>query len=512
MEQTNRRHAGISGVVAAGIALGMGELLAGLFDRVPSPLSAIGGVVVDNVPQGVERWAISVFGTADKSVLAIGTVVIALTIAWFAALAARKRFWPAIAVFVAFGAAGAAAGFGEPGARVIPVIAAAGVAVASGLVILWFLLQAVEGAAAPDPGGHIAADAGRRRFLALAGIGGAAALGSGVVGRALLASVPPPPEAEVSGVGIVTGVGPEHDFGLPGLTPAVVPNDEFYRIDTALAIPRIDTTDWSIRVHGRVDNELTITYDDLIAADLVEDYVTLSCVSNKVGGDLVGNARWSGVRLTGILEEAGVDRDGTQLVGRSVDGWTCGFPTELAFDGRQALVAVGMNGEVLPRRHGFPARLVVPGLYGYVSATKWLTEIEITGWDEYDAYWIPRGWAKEAPIKTQSRIDVPRSGSRIEGASVPVAGVAWAPGRGIDAVEVRLDDGPWQAAELSVPLSGNAWVQWRATLDATPGDHRIFVRATDGDGIVQTGEVMPPAPDGATGYHSIPIAATAGRS
>ena len=506
MEQTNRRYAGVAGVVAAGAALGLGELLAGAFESVASPLGSVGGLVVDNVPLGVERWAISVFGTADKVALAIGTVVIVLTIAWFVAVAALERFWTAIVVFVSFIAVGAAAGFGEPGAAVVPVIAAASVAAGSGLVILRLMLQAIEGAASPDPEEHIAADADRRRFLALASIGGAAALGSGVVGRALLASVPPPPEAEVSGVGAVTGVGPEHDFGLPGLTAAVVPNGEFYRIDTALAIPRIDTADWSIRVHGRVDRELTITYDDLIAADLVEDYVTLSCVSNKVGGDLVGNAGWSGVRLTGILEEAGADRTGTQLVGRSIDGWTCGFPTELAFDGRQALVAVGMNGEVLPRRHGFPARLVVPGLYGYVSATKWLTEIEITGWDDYDAYWIPRGWAKEAPIKTQSRIDVPRGNSRVEGSPIVAAGVAWAPGRGIGAVEVRRDEGPWRPAELSVPLSGNAWVQWRVGLDAVPGDHRITVRATDGDGVVQTDEVRPPAPDGATGHHSISIA------
>jgi DMSO/TMAO reductase YedYZ molybdopterin-dependent catalytic subunit len=504
MEWTHRRLAGISGIVAAGVALGLGELLAGVFEPVPSPLFAIGGVVVDNVPGSIERWAISFFGTADKAALAIGTVIIALVLGWFAGIAALRRFWVPVAVFAAFGLAGMAAGWGEPETNVIPLIAATLVAVAAGIGLLWVMVRAIGDASVADPDDTTGNDVDRRKFLAMAGVGGAVAIGSGTIGRVLLSSVPPPPPVDISGGGALA-VGPEHDFMLDGLTPAVVPSDEFYRIDTALAIPRIDPDDWSIRVHGQVDREVIITYDDLTSADLIERYVTLSCVSNKVGGSLVGNALWTGIPLVGVLEEAGVAREGTQVVGRSVDGWTAGFPIEAAFDGRESLIAVGMNGDVLPRRHGFPARLVVPGLYGYVSATKWLTEIEITGWDEFDGYWIPRNWAKEAPIKTQSRIDVPRNRSTVEGPSVVTAGVAWAPGKGIDAVEVRLDDGPWVQAELSEPLSAEAWVQWRVNLDVAPGSHKITVRATDGDGVVQTDEVRSPAPDGATGHHAIPF-------
>lgn len=501
MEWTQRRFAGIAGIVAAGIALGVGELLGGLIGPVPSPLLAIGGVVVDNVPSGVERWAISVFGTADKAALAIGTVVIALAMGWLTGMAALRRFWVGIGVFVAFGAAGLAAGWNEPEAKSVPLTAATLVAVAAGIAVLWLLLKAIRDAAMAEPSDTTVSDDGRRRFLALAGVGGAVAVGSGAIGRALLSRVPPPPPADLGAVSAIA-VGPEHDFMVEGLAPAVVPADEFYRIDTALAIPRIEPEDWSLRVHGRVDNETVITYEELTSMDLVEQYVTLSCVSNKVGGNLVGNALWTGLPLTTILDRAGVDRDDTQLVGRSIDGWTSGFPTEEAY-WRDALLAVGMNGDVLPRRHGFPARLVVPGLYGYVSATKWITEIEITGWDEFDAYWIPRGWAKEAPIKTQSRIDVPRARSTVEGQEVVIAGVAWAPRRGINAVEVSLDGSAWESAELSEPLSGDAWVQWRTTLPVAPGAHEVTVRATDGDGVVQTEALQSARPDGATGHHTI---------
>jgi hypothetical protein len=240
---------------------------------------------------------------------------------------------------------------------------------------------------------------------------------------------------------------------------------------------------------------------------MVERTITLSCVSNQVGGDLVGNAKWLGVPLVDILDRARPSAEAEQLVGRDVDGFTVGFPLEAAYDGRDALVAVGMNDEPLPFEHGFPARLVVAGLYGYVSATKWLSEIELTGWDEFDAYWVPRGWAKEAPIKTQSRIDTPQNGSTIEAESRTVAGVAWAPTRGISKVEVQFgEDADWVEAELSVPLSDNAWVQWKADwADPASGRHRLRVRATDGDGNTQTDEVRPPAPDGATGYHSVLI-------
>lgn len=493
-----RRAAGFAGLVAAGIAVGVGELIAGLAEAVPSPLAAIGSVVVDRSPPIVKDVAIEWFGAADKGALAVGTTAVALLIGWFAGVAARRRIWVGPLVFGVFGAAGLLAGLDEPGAAAWAVAAASLTAVAAGVAALWFLLRLAEPA---EPTDGLSDDPGRRRFLAAAAAGGVLALGAGVAGRRLLAAVPDVPEEGLASPSDpAAAVGGANSFDVPGLTPVVVPNDEFYRIDTALYVPRIDREAWTLRVHGRVGRELTLTYDDLAGRDLIERYVTIACVSNPVGGDLVGNARWFGVPLADVLDQAGVDRNGTQLVGRSVDGWTAGFPTELAFDGRDALIVLGMNGEPLPRRHGFPARLIVPGLYGYVSATKWLTEIEITGWDEFDAYWVPRGWAKEAPIKTQSRIDVPRSRTEVAAGPVTIAGVAWAPTRGIERVEVRVDEGPWIETDSAEALSGDAWVQWRTIVDMDPGQHGIAVRATDGTGYTQTSERTAPRPDGATGY------------
>ena len=299
--------------------------------------------------------------------------------------------------------------------------------------------------------------------------------------------------------------GPQHSVGLAGVQSIVVPNDQFYRIDTALIVPRINVDSWDLRVHGMVDNELRFTYDDLLGMDLVEDYVTISCVSNNVGGDLVGNARWTGVRLVDVLERAGVQPGAGQIVGRSVDRWTAGFPTELAFDGRDGIIAVAMNGDPLPYDHGFPVRLIIPGLYGYVSATKWLTDIQLTTWEGFNGYWIPRGWAKEGPIKTQSRIDVPRRNTQVAAGTLGVGGVAWAPLRGIERVETQLDAAEWVEAEVSEPLSSRAWVQWKTEFDLAPGRHEIAVRATDGTGEVQTELKASPRPDGASGHHRITV-------
>jgi DMSO/TMAO reductase YedYZ molybdopterin-dependent catalytic subunit len=301
-------------------------------------------------------------------------------------------------------------------------------------------------------------------------------------------------------------VPPAAELGIPELSPVVTPNETFYRIDTAFAVPRVEIQDWALRIEGMVDRPYSISYFDLLDMRLVERDVTLSCVSNRVGGDLVGNARWLGVPLTELLDRAGVQEGAGQLVGRSVDDFTVGFPVEAVYDGREALVAVGMNGEPLPLEHGFPARLVVAGLYGYVSATKWLASIELTGWDDFDAYWIPRGWSKEAPIKTQSRIDTPQSNARVDAGPRQVAGVAWAPNRGISRVEVQLGEGAeWVEAELSEPLTNDSWLQWAVEWDAPSGTHQLQVRATDGEGNVQTDEIRPPAPDGATGWHRISV-------
>jgi DMSO/TMAO reductase YedYZ molybdopterin-dependent catalytic subunit len=287
------------------------------------------------------------------------------------------------------------------------------------------------------------------------------------------------------------------------MTPFVTPNADFYRIDTALTAPQVPTGSYTLRITGMVDNELELSYDDLLAREMIERDVTLTCVSNEIGGRLVGNARWLGTRLDDLLNEAGVQSGADQVVGRSADGFECGFPVSVAMDGRDALVVVGMNGEPLPIEHGFPVRLVVPGLYGYVSATKWLTEIELTTFADFDHYWLKRGWAQKAPIKLMSRIDTPRGLSTVPAGTVAIAGVAWAQTVGIEGVEVQIDDGEWQPAELGETPSDDTWVQWVLRWEAEPGRHNVRVRATDKNGTIQTDERAEPIPDGASGHHQI---------
>jgi DMSO/TMAO reductase YedYZ molybdopterin-dependent catalytic subunit len=296
------------------------------------------------------------------------------------------------------------------------------------------------------------------------------------------------------------------ELDVEGITPFVTSNDDFYRIDTALFPPQVRSEDWRLRIHGMVETPIELDYQQLVARAIVERDITLSCVSNEVGGPYVGTARWTGVLLRPVLEEAGIDPDASQLVSRSADGMTIGTPTAAVMDGRDAMLAIAMNGEPLPIAHGFPVRMVVPGLYGYVSATKWVVEIEATTFDAFDAYWIERGWAEDpGPIKTTSRIDTPRNGADLTAGTVAVAGVAWAPHRGIERVEVRLDDGGWNEAELAAVPSVDTWRQWVFRWDATPGSHRLEVRATDGEGITQPEERMPPFPEGSTGWHAVTV-------
>ncbi len=502
MEEARTRN-GVAGLIAAGAALGVGELLAGLFAAVPSPLASVGGYVVDSSPPFAKDFAVAVFGTADKGALAIGTMVIVLIFGSLTGIQAAAHRWVGPAVFGLFAALGAAAGWRDPFAEPFPLAAAALLAAVTGWLVLDTLLRAAQSV---EPTDGLAGDRGRRRFIRLAAGGSVAAITAGAVGRRLLSRLPAVPDVAVltsppSGASEV--VVDEHSFDVTGLTPIVVPNDDFYRIDTALIVPRVDEQTWQLRVHGLVEREVTIGYDELLSMPLVDDYVTIACVSNEVGGDLVGNALWTGVRLTEVLDRSGVLPEASQLIGRSIDGFTVGFPPELVYDGREPLIAVGMNGEPLPRDHGFPARLIVAGLYGYVSATKWLTEIELTTWEDFDAYWIPRGWSKEAPIKTQSRIDLPRPRSVLQPGTNIVAGVAWAPLKSIERVEVQVGDGPWQEAEVTVPLSDRAWVQWRAVVTLESGSHWVRVRATDGTGEVQTEKLRSPRPDGATGHHGV---------
>ncbi|WP_040924819.1 molybdopterin-dependent oxidoreductase, partial [Saccharomonospora iraqiensis] len=302
---------------------------------------------------------------------------------------------------------------------------------------------------------------------------------------------------------------PGADFRRLGTPSFVTRNDAFYRIDTALVVPRVRPADWSLRIHGMVARELTLTWDDIRARELVERRVTLCCVSNPVGGPYVSTSAFTGVPLADLLAEAGVRPGAQQLFSTSADGWTCGTPIGAVTDrARGALLAVGMNRRPLPLEHGFPARLVVPGLYGYVSATKWVVDLEVTTWDARSAYWRERNWAREAPVKTQSRVDTPREGAEVPVGTVTAAGVAWAQPTGIDRVQVRLDDGPWVDADLAADVSDDTWRMWRADVRVrAPGQHRIACRAVDAAGRVQTGERAPVLPDGATGWHTVSFTA-----
>ena len=510
MDSTSRSRDALSGALAGGLGLGVSELLAGFVAGVPSLVESLGNWVIDNSPTAVKEWAIATFGTADKPILLVSIVVVTLLIGAVVGVASRDRFWIATAVFVVFGGLATVAAIQDPQISFGFAVIGAGAAVIAGLATLRMLYNAGE--AKPEG----TTDTSKRQFLLGAGaVVGVAAL-AGTFGRVLIErakravagrdEVVLPSAAET-----LPEVSEAANFEVDGLEQILVPNDDFYRIDTALSVPRVDLQEWTLSVTGMVDRPYTIDFSDLLDMRMVERDVTLSCVSNQVGGGLVGNARWLGVPLTEILDRAGVRPEAGQIVGRSVDDFTVGFPVEAAYDGREALVAVGMNGEPLPFEHGFPARLVVAGLYGYVSATKWLSEIELTTWDGFDAYWVPRGWAKEAPIKTQSRIDTPGDNSQIDPGRNVVAGVAWAPTRGISMVEVQLgDDQPWVEAELSEPLSDNAWVQWRVDWEATSGGrHTLRCRATDGDGNLQVEETAPPAPDGATGWHTRTVSVNA---
>ncbi|WP_419918841.1 molybdopterin-dependent oxidoreductase [Candidatus Poriferisocius sp.] len=670
-----RLHAISAGVVSAGSALGLGEILSGLSRKIPSLVVAVADVVVDNTPGAIARWSIRQLGSNQKPALVWGIIVVSILLGALLGWASQKRRWVAPAGLLVFGVIGGWAAAHNPlssdglGWMSGLLSGAFGIVVFLGLYALALSSRPVdepeEAEARPVPMVGRGRFDDRRRFVGAVGIMAGASLAGGLLGRwlrrrdtvegarqgfaaqalqgrtiatptprptptALLVptdqqaslgpapnSLGPPtsstveatpaatndptadptaqatatptvdptaqatatptvdptaqataevtvdptaqatatPTADPTAQPVATPDPTAQATATPtadptaqptpsatpdptaratpdptaqptpqatpsvtaepassanfnhvnGIAPRITPNKDFYLIDTAISDPQVDPNDWSLRIHGMVDREVELGYEELLDLGLVQHEVTLACVSNRVGGGLVGNAVWVGVPLSTVLNQAGPRPGATQIVGRSVDRWTAGFPTEVAFDGRPALVAVQMNGEPLPISHGFPARLVVAGIYGYVSATKWLSEIELTTWDGFDAYWIPRGWSKKGPIKTQSRIDVPRKDSTINPGPTAVAGVAWAPTRAIEGVEVQLNDDPWVPAQLSRETTVNSWRQWMVTWNAIPGTHRIRVRATDGTGYTQTSEVSPPAPDGATGWHTIQV-------
>jgi DMSO/TMAO reductase YedYZ molybdopterin-dependent catalytic subunit len=506
IENPSRSRAALVGLAAAATALGVGELVAGVV-RTDSPIIAVGDGVIEATPPMISEAAITLIGGLNRPALVTGVLVAVALFGLLLGLLAVRRFVLGAAGVVALGTVGIAATVASAGLQsrwpmVLPGVAAA----VAGVLALRYALPATQ---VPARDAGAAANPLRRGLLRAGGTLAVVAAATAVTGRWLqdrasaavaraelvlpraAQPLPAPPDGA--------------DFGIDGQSLFVTPNRDFYRIDTALRVPRVNPDEWTLRVFGMVDNEIELTYDDLLEREIVEADITLACVSNEIGGDLIGNARWRGVRLDDVLEQARPLPGATQLVGRSVDGWTAGFPVEEAMDGRDALIAFGMNGEPLPLQHGFPVRLVVPGLYGYVSATKWLAELELTTFEAFDHYWKRRNWAEQAPIKTQSRIDTPRGLQTLEPGLHLIAGVAWAQHRGISRVEVQVDEDEWAEADLADVTTDDTWRLWRLEWDATPGLHRIRVRATDGDGETQGEDRVDPIPDGAEGWHTITV-------
>jgi DMSO/TMAO reductase YedYZ molybdopterin-dependent catalytic subunit len=498
---TLRVAAAISGILAAATAVAVGHLVAGLLAPAASPVLAVGSVMVDLAPQPLKAFAIDTFGERDKDALLAGIGVTVIALAAILGLVTRTRPRVGAAAILGFGLLGAAAAMARPTSTVAWAVPSLVGAVA-GAAILLVLLRALARSADPA---NPATDRTRRGFLIGATAAGGLVLLSGglgvLLGRTRAANVgsvvlPTPVDAAPP---LPAGA----TLDVEGVSSFYTANADFYRVDTALEIPVIDADTWTLRIHGMVEREVTLTLPELLELPTIERDITLSCVSNQVGGPYVGNARWIGVPLAVVLELAGVQPGADQIVSRSVDGMTIGTPTAVALDGRDAMLAVGMNGVPLPPVNGYPVRMLVPGLYGYVSATKWLVELELTTFDAYDPYWVERGWAPEAPVKTMSRIDTPKPLSTVPAGPSVIGGVAWAQHRGIDRVEVRMDDGEWREAALARLDKIDTWRQWTLPWEATPGRHRLEVRATDGDGVIQTDVRREPFPDGATGWHSV---------
>jgi len=571
-----RRRAGlgaIAGVLAAGTALGVGQLVAGLTGANGSPVVAVGQLQIDFTPPWLKNFAISEFGSDDKLALVSGILVVLGIFAAVIGVAATRRLAYGMAGLVVFAVIGLTAAATRPtatAASLLPTLAAT----AAAAIVLRVLIERAARAAAPAgpatwapdsreddwtaapadpiapeaaaetgltapdlpggrgrpggaggvirpsaaqerdwlaraPAGPGAVEPARRSFLAAGAVTAGIAVTAGLAGRVLaerssVASARnalkiPKPSATVP------SLPPGVNLDIPGLASFVTSNNDFYRVDTAIVLPQVDPSSWQLRIHGLVSREITITFDELLRRPLIEDYVTLCCVSNPVGGPYIGNALWLGVSLASLLREAGIKAGADQLMCTSVDGFTSGTPVQTVMDGRDALLAVAMNGQPLPVAHGFPARMVVPGLYGYVSATKWVTDINVTTFAGNYAYWAQRGWSQQAPIKTECRIDVPNGASQIRAARTAVAGVAWAQHKGIEAVEVRVDQGPWNQAKLAAVPGLDTWRQWVWEWDATSGNHVIEARATDQTGYTQTAAQEQPEPNGATGYPSVAV-------
>ena len=550
----------VAGVLTAAVAMGIGQLFAGLTNPESSPVIAVGQASIDLTPPAVKDFAISTFGADDKTALLTGILIVLAVFAAVIGMLAVRRLGRGLAGLAVFASIGLAAALTRPDATpeyVIPTLAGA----AAGAFALTRLVRRASALGAPArrvrPTGSVLAGElqppdlpepappaspswrpapslcgphrpdhrspiwtirmvpsparwpARRRFLTASGLAVVTAAAGALAGRELITrhnvsaaraalrfpkpAVPAPP------------LPPGSNLNIPGLSSFITPDGSFYRVDTALLLPEVDPASWQLRIHGMVQREVVLSFDELLRRPLVEDYVTLTCVSNPVGGPYVGNARWLGARLADLIRQARPLAGASQLLCTSVDGFTSGTPLQVVLDGRDALLAVAMNGQALPVAHGFPARMVVPGLYGYVSATKWVTDIEVTTFAAAYSYWAQRGWSQQAPIKTESRIDVQAGGATLAPGRTPVAGVAWAQHKGVAAVEVRVDQGPWQPARLAAVPDIDTWRQWVWEWDATPGQHLLEARATDATGYTQTALVAPPPPNGASGYPSAAV-------
>lgn len=538
-----RLFAAAAGATGVGTAVAAGELLAGVFSPSLSPITAVGGAVIDAVPSGVKDWAVALFGTADKAALLVGMALVIAALAALAGVVEDRRRFAGTAIAGVFGLVGVAAVLTR--AQVTPVALALPVATAVlAAVLLRFLVGRLQDSVAaaghsadrdkrehdedaqardqdapgkqtgdrPTPDSRAVATARRRFLQALAGGAVATAAGGALAAawRGTTAGVNDardrlklPAPASAAGP-IPAGA----EAGVEGMQPLVTPNPDFYRIDTALTVPAVNPDTWVLKVTGLVEREIELDFAALLAKPMTERHITIACVSNNVGGDLIGNARWLGWPVRELLAQAGPQPGADMVLSRSADGWTAGTPLDVLTDGRDALLAIGMNGEPLPLEHGFPVRLVVPGLYGYVSATKWVTELKVTRFADDTAYWTPRGWSERGPIKISSRIDVPRRGRSVPAGTIMFGGVAWAQHTGIKSVELRINRGPWQKADLARGISVDTWYQWKCGVQLGPGQYEVQVRATDLRGTVQDGQQRPAAPDGATGFHTVRVDVT----
>lgn len=508
--------AALAGVAAAAVVLSVAELIGAFFTARATPVIALGSTFIDFTPSWLKDFAIATFGTNDKVALFVGMAVTILLLACVLGVVAYRKWALGVAGVLLMGAVIVTAVVTRSGVKPLDAIPTV-IGTVAGLIALRFLVTRLWRMQQwPNLDSDLAAKApdrpatSRRAFFAATGVTAAASAMAATGGRLLSAARSNVAQARESlqlptpakpAPAVPAGV----QSKAPGVTPWVTPNNDFYRIDTALSVPEINAQDWELRVHGLVDREIRLSFQDLLDANLIESHVSLTCVSNPVGGNLAGNAKWLGMPIRDVLTMAGAQEGADMVLSTSVDGFSASTPLEVLQDDRDAMLAFGMNDEALPLEHGYPVRMVVPGLYGFVSATKWVVDLEVTRFADSQAYWTQRGWAERGPIKTMARVEVPKSFAKVPAGRVAIGGTAWAQTRGITRVEVQIDNGPWTEAVLSTEASVVTWRQWSFDWEATPGPHYIKARATDGTGEVQTDQRADPVPDGASGWQSLMV-------